>query len=436
MGFFCCQRKEEVAEETDAHLPAVTRLSTVGLPGGNDKTAVDPILSFPSSDTRKAISPGAAAADGSLPADATKSEDAGPSGGDRDKHTGRTSQVSVVVSLGEAKIGNCWTLAHAQFKEKHAALWCGFEAVVSERCGIDLRELMDRDDTSLEKAMMGVVETKLETINKRRWKMRVPFRDEPVEARDLIQRLAGFAQATKGIWSATSSVDPIMVGLPLAGVSVIIELIGSDKAEHEAMLKGINEAGDIVYVYADFEKRLRAKRAVLGGLEERLSNALVDLYVSMLRFLAKAACHLDHNTARRAVGNAFKTNDWADDLADLREQSRRCDRLGESLQREGLPKQHESVESVLGEIKQYVEETKESLRAEYKKQDEIIKWASKVDVRATHWKVRDLMGKPSADSSGALVFEEIIRGWLISDQPVFWLVGSGELGRHDGTWRL
>ncbi len=70
----------------------------------------------------------------------------------------------------------------------------------------------------------GIVETQVARIKQRRWKMRVPFRDAPVEVRTLVQQLARFAQTTESMWSAAKSVNPVVVGLPLAGVSVIIEV--------------------------------------------------------------------------------------------------------------------------------------------------------------------------------------------------------------------
>ncbi len=207
------------------------------------------------------------------------------------------------------------------------------------------------------------------------------------------------------------------------------------------MLAGITEAGDIICVYAHLEKNFQAERAISSGkessdLEKRLSNTLVALYISVLRFLAKAACHLHHSTARRDLEDALRMNDWAGDLKALREQSRRCDQFDQSLQRrqKGSEKLENIVESLLRKVKLSMEEEEKSLRAEYKKEVAIIKWVSKVHVRTAHWTVRGLMGD-FAESSGARVFERV-QTWLRSDQPVFWLVGSGELQGRDGIGRL
>ncbi len=240
MGFFCfCRPKRDVVD-TDGHVPTIASPAAVALQATSNEAAADQTPVSPSPDAHEAISSKGNAAGSSSRAGATASEDASPSGCENGSQLDRAHHASIAALPEEARTASYWDLALLQLKEKHPALWSTYEAVVAERSGIDLPGLIDQKTmivrtnhgltllSNLNKLtiveLQETVEAQLERTSRRRWKMKVPFRDAPIEIRDLVQRLAGLAQAIKGLWSTVSSVNPIMVGLPLAGLSTVIEV--------------------------------------------------------------------------------------------------------------------------------------------------------------------------------------------------------------------
>lgn len=189
------------------------------------------------------------------------------------------------------------------------------------------------------------------------------------------------------------------------------------------MINEIEATGDILCLYLLVEERLAAEG--FNELRIKFEETLVDLYVSVLRFLANAACHLSRNTVWRTLKDASKFSDWEGQVKELQEKRQRFERFSDALEREGMGEYKKRVEKMLDEAKQGVKEIADGIESMKKENEKLIEWVCPVDVQAEHYTIRDKMGRVYADSSGEWLhgrFDE----WMESDKPVYWLVGSGE----------
>jgi hypothetical protein len=58
----------------------------------------------------------------------------------------------------------------------------------------------------------------------RQWKLRIPWRHDPVLVRDLVDKLVRVAHKLEVAGSVVANVDPIHVGLPFAGICVLVQV--------------------------------------------------------------------------------------------------------------------------------------------------------------------------------------------------------------------
>ncbi|KAK4224537.1 hypothetical protein QBC38DRAFT_458223 [Podospora fimiseda] len=309
---------------------------------------------------------------------------------------------------------SCWCVARKCFAEKDAGLWKNFMHVVSKISATNIQEFSSDQEASFEGVMLSVVETQLHKINVRRWKLRFSGRETPVELRTLVQGMARVAQATRTGWTAPEAIDPVMTGLPLAGVAVLVDLIASDTSEYEAMLKGIYEANDIICLYTEIEKRSMSV-ASTDGIRRRFRENMVEIYEAVLRFLAKASCQLDQRTAKRDSGNAVKKHDWVTQLMVMKECRARCDRFIQDLQGQDLRQFQERIEAAMKEMNQNLELLQRSIKNP--ETEKLIQWASDFESVAhkAHRRFRDLMSERYADSSGVWLRQELKLGLPLLD---------------------
>jgi len=69
-----------------------------------------------------------------------------------------------------------------------------------------------------------IISTELSMINSRQWELQVPWRHEPVLVRRLVEKLAQVAEVFQVPGSAAVTYNPIRVGLPFAGICILIQV--------------------------------------------------------------------------------------------------------------------------------------------------------------------------------------------------------------------
>lgn len=80
--------------------------------------------------------------------------------------------------------------------------------------------LGDEDTSEREKRMSALVDKKLAAMNKEQWRFKVG--DKSVEVREQVDRIVKVVLVAKDFISSVAIIDPIHVGLPWAGVCMLL----------------------------------------------------------------------------------------------------------------------------------------------------------------------------------------------------------------------
>jgi hypothetical protein len=82
------------------------------------------------------------------------------------------------------------------------------------------KSLDDRDTSKREKQMSALVEKKLAIMNDKQWRIKVCGRS--VEVREQVDKIVKIVLVAKDFISTAASLDPVHVGLPWAGVCILL----------------------------------------------------------------------------------------------------------------------------------------------------------------------------------------------------------------------
>ncbi|KAK4095788.1 hypothetical protein N658DRAFT_94963 [Parathielavia hyrcaniae] len=185
---------------------------------------------------------------------------------------------------------------------------------------------------------------RVDDLERRRW--RVPpalaLGGGDVLVADVVRRCAQFVVLAKDfVGSAVGSASP-EGGLAWAGVCFAVQFIENPIKGQETLLEGFEAVTELLHRFAAVEQSEAVRDP--NGL---LSKCLVQLYVAIIDFQARAIVHLDHRFARRVLSDTFKKDQWKDLIDTIKERKSLCnDALDDSL-REQVDKRSEELKVLL-----------------------------------------------------------------------------------------
>lgn len=145
---------------------------------------------------------------------------------------------------------------------------------------------------------LDAAEEKKQTCVSKRWTLTLGSRT--ISTRKKADKIVEYLDRFKAIGNIASGADPVHFGLPWAGVSLILQVAVSEKQQMDALLGGVATALSMkqaLHVYfAFFEKQLP------GYAAENLESSLVELYATILGFLADATGQLEKGGLSRFWG--------------------------------------------------------------------------------------------------------------------------------------
>lgn len=127
-------------------------------------------------------------------------------------------------------------------------------------------------------------EQKKQICVSRRWTLAVG--STTISSKEKVDRVIAFLDKYKTLGSTVASADPIHAGLPWAGVSLLLQVAVSEKHQMDALMNGVALAlsmKNILDVYLQFYQKQPP-----GMPAKTLENALLELYATILSFLADA----------------------------------------------------------------------------------------------------------------------------------------------------
>ena len=136
-----------------------------------------------------------------------------------------TSTPNRIVALPAAQSDakHCkglWDKAYSRLKSEKKELIETYEGILAKNAAIP-------EDLSLKEKMTAVIDTELCIVTNRQWKIRIPWRQEPVVVRSLVDKIVKVVLKLKDVGSAAAAIDPIHVGLPFAGICVLLPVSDS-----------------------------------------------------------------------------------------------------------------------------------------------------------------------------------------------------------------
>jgi N-terminal domain of NWD NACHT-NTPase len=108
-----------------------------------------------------------------------------------------------------------WDKAYARLRKENVELVEAYESLLASTASI-------QEGLPVRETMRAVVDNRVEVMTKHEWKIRIPWRREPMSIRDLVDKIINVVLKFKDVANVAASIDPIHVGIPVAGICVLL----------------------------------------------------------------------------------------------------------------------------------------------------------------------------------------------------------------------
>ncbi|KAM0147384.1 hypothetical protein ACHAPG_010625 [Botrytis cinerea] len=180
---------------------------------------------------------------------------------------------------------------------------------------------------------------KQSTCENKRWKF--SYGKHRVVLRDVAERVTSRLGRLTQIGDIIANVDPIHVGLPWAGIRLLLQVVTSDSHTMGSLFIGLKVAFDTMdrlKVYMDYWQSLPPSKAL-----ENLEKSLINLYVLLLRFLISAIYIYEMPTIKRTWKSFWQNEEILNFEADrdklirmLEHDAESCDRILSDYDRQNM----------------------------------------------------------------------------------------------------
>ncbi|MCJ1401419.1 hypothetical protein MMC11_004632 [Xylographa trunciseda] len=236
--------------------------------------------------------------------------------------------------------------------------------------------------------------------------------------------IAASVQKFVDVGDIVSQVDPIHIGLPWAGIRLVLlasflQLAIRSQTTDTIIYQGLGTIARLVYVYHIFEDYyLRNGCPVEGNLLEGLKQNLVILYGSMVLFILEAQLYFRQRSATRtltATAKMGRLQGILDEIAKNEELIHRFERLH---LKNDANENYLAMRKFLGS---YDDNLQETLR------NEIVAWISDMDYRGHHKVILERL----TSGTGQWLFQkaEYIRWQRSTTSSLLWLRGDAGIGK-------
>ena len=170
--------------------------------------------------------------------------------------------------------------------------------------------------------MVDIIQKHKRTMEQRQWALPFRVRGSNVDIRDQLDTVLKALQMFRDFGPVLSNVDPVHIGIPWAGVSVILQGALNDSEQYSAALGGLAQVSSIVARYTEVEVMYILEKN--STLEKEFENCIVDLYVEILKYQVAAACHCKSSTFQRFLRALPKLDDWKGMIENIKEKDTVC----------------------------------------------------------------------------------------------------------------
>lgn len=156
--------------------------------------------------------------------------------------------------------------------------------------------------------LLAITNAKKQTCLEKRWKYRGKNGD--VIIRDQLEKITAWIEKFKEVGNAIAQYDPAHVALPWAGVLFLLQITLNDSQTFGAMIEGVETVTHSITRYSIME-HLYLDPSRQSAIHSQLRENMVKLYVSILRYLARAKEHFSKATIKRLLKSTVQSADAA-----------------------------------------------------------------------------------------------------------------------------
>ena len=264
---------------------------------------------------------------------------------------------------------------------------------------------------------------------------------KPIVLRDVFAKVVSCIDKFKSVGDAVTQYDPGHAALPWAAVRFILQAAISEHKIYEGMIEGVEQVADVIARYAWIETLyLHAS----SRMRTQLQNATTKLYVTVLKFLAKARRHYAKHTVQHVLKTLVQTEEQAVTkyLKAISDEEEKVNKIAKLIDAQYLREISKTMEGGFSSLLQRVgglggqiadlklELAKQAPRTDVKGED-VIHW---IDAVSTHDNYHTAKNARHRDTCDWIVQLQEFQDWLnIADTPtmakVLWLHGKPGSGK-------
>ncbi|KAL1980263.1 hypothetical protein VTN96DRAFT_4407 [Rasamsonia emersonii] len=220
-----------------------------------------------------------------------------------------------VQSPGE----DLWTEAYRRLRQRDKQLVEDFEHILQLESGTS--HTTDIAPKPIPTLMQETVSRRVDLWNERRWRFRLG--NKQIHLRKKVDEVIKNVLKTKDILLAVGQVDPVHIGLPLAGVCLLLSLASSEVEQRTALLDGLTYISSLIRYYTVVDRVYLCKMG-RDAKDTDVKCAMIDLFALMLKFQMSALRYFHQKTLSRLQRNILQTDDWAGMLEAVKEADKTC----------------------------------------------------------------------------------------------------------------
>ncbi|PYH48700.1 uncharacterized protein BP01DRAFT_110544 [Aspergillus saccharolyticus JOP 1030-1] len=156
----------------------------------------------------------------------------------------------------------------------------------------------DSDDSNLPDRIAQLIQSSMTRLQKKD--------HSQTKSRKALERILRAVRLFQEVGTAAASVDPIHVGIPWAGVNLVLGTVLSDTEQNAAALQGLAEIAPLITRYAKVElcywTENQRKKDTADKFEQDFRALLVELYVKILVYEMSIVAHC----RRGRLGGIFR----------------------------------------------------------------------------------------------------------------------------------
>ncbi|KAI9732636.1 MAG: hypothetical protein M1834_003972 [Cirrosporium novae-zelandiae] len=283
-------------------------------------------------------------------------------------------------------------------------------------------------DSSLHDQINAVTNVQLQRMKDRQWKLRWGAKD--IEIRHLIDQIVRVVQIAKDIGDAAGQIDPVHIGLPWAGVCMLLPLVLNESEQRTTALKGLKDVIDIVQYFSAVDWISSQYNNIKA--EENLLRAVIKLYAKILEYQATALCYFGRNTfSARFMRSTIKLDDCSSLLEEVNKYKQICLELLKLSDSAGHKEWFSSFNDQLKSMNERLKKLKddeEGIDLAFLENNKIIRWVSGIQYRADHNSIREKLKNYPYTGEWLTKDCEYLRwfDYSLESPSTCWLRGTGK----------